>query len=137
MPHWSRWEKTATTFGPWGRIGMTAALLATLPAAGAFGMFLYVIWFPVIAIVGMRGIWARGWVVPGASPRSPDASCPSDAEASWDRGEIVKSASVAAVLVAAIATLLSVPNPVVRFVVIVAGVVAGGSALLRWIRGDR
>jgi hypothetical protein len=116
---------------------MTAALLATLPAAGAFGMFLYVIWFPVIAIVGLRGIWARGWVVPGAAPRGRDLAERSEVGVGWDRGEILRSALLAAILLAAVATLLSVPSPVIRFVVIVAGVVAGGGACLRWIRGDR
>lgn len=137
VPHWSRWEASATTLGPWGRIGMTVALLATLPAAGAFGMFMYVIWFPAIAIVALRGIWARGWVVPAAAPREPDVEERSVAGTSWDRAEIVRNALVAAILLAAIATLFYVPNPVIRFVVIVAGVVTGGASCLRWIRGDR
>jgi len=137
VPHWSRWEASATTLGPWGRIGLTAALLLTLPVAGMFGMFMYVIWFPVIAIVGLRGIWAKGWVIPSASmPASVPASAPREAW-SWDRGEILRTALVAAFVLAGVATLLYVPSPVVRFVVIVAGVVVGGAACLRWVRGDR
>lgn len=65
VPHWSRWERSTTTLGPWGRIGLTVGLFLTLPLAFSFGMFLYLIWFPVVAIVGVRGIWAKGWVVPG------------------------------------------------------------------------
>jgi hypothetical protein len=137
VPHWSRWEGTATTLGPWGRIVLTLVLLATLPVAGMFGMFMCVIWFPVIAVVGLRGIWAKGWVVPGAasSPRPP-APGPREAWV-WDRGEIVRNVFLAAVALAAVATLLYVPSPVVRFVVIVAAVVVGGAAPLRWVRGDR
>jgi hypothetical protein len=40
-------------------------------------------------------------------------------------------------MLAAAATLLYVPNPVMRFVVIVAGVVVTAAAALRWVRGDR
>ena len=137
VPHWSRWEATATTLGPWGRIVLTIVLLATLPLAGMFGMFMYVIWFPVAAVVGLRGIWARGWVVPWAasSPRTP-APRPREAWV-WDRGEIVRSVFLAALAFAGVATLLYVPNPVVRFVVVVAAVVVGGATALRWLRGDR
>jgi hypothetical protein len=121
--------------GPWGRIVITVALLATLPVAGMFGMFIYVIWFPVIAVVGLRGIWAKGWVVPGASsPRAP-ASGPREAWV-WDRGEIVRNVFFAVFALVAVATLRYVPNPIVRFVVIVAAVV-GGAAAVRWVRGDR
>jgi hypothetical protein len=137
VPRWSRWEGTATTLGPWGRIVLTIVLLATLPLASMFGMFMYVIWFPVIAVVGLRGIWAKGWVVPGAasSPRAP-ASQPREAWV-WDRREILRDVFLAAFALAAVATLLYVPSPVVRFVVIVAAVVVGGAAALRWVRGDR
>jgi hypothetical protein len=136
VPHWSRWEGTTTTLGPWGRIVLTIVLFATLALAGVFGMFMYVIWFPVIAVVGLRGIWARGWVVPGASsPRAP-ASGLREAWV-WDRGEIVLNVFFAAFALAAVATLLYVRDPVVRFVVIVAGVVVGGAAAVRWVRGDR
>ena len=136
VPHWSRWEGTTTTLGPWGRIVLTIVLFATLALAGVFGMFMYVIWFPVIAVVGLRGIWARGWVVPGAS--SPRAPASGSREAwIWDGGEIVRNMFFAAFALAAVATLLYVPNPVVRFVVIVAGVVVGGAAAVRWVRGDR
>jgi hypothetical protein len=137
VPHWSRWEGSATTLGPWGRIGLTAALLATLPVAGLFGMFMYVIWFPVIAIVGLGGIWAKGWVIPGAStPADVPASAPRETS-SWDRVEILRAALVTAVVLAGVATLLYMPNPVMRFAVIVSGVVVGGAAALRWVRGDR
>jgi hypothetical protein len=128
VPHWSRWEGTATTLGPWGRIVLTIALLATLPLAGVFGMFMYVIWFPVIAVVGLRGIWAKGWVVPGAAsaPRA-QASDPREAWV-WDRGEILRNLFRDAPVR---------PEPGRCFVVIVAAVVVGGAAALRWVRGDR
>jgi hypothetical protein len=53
-------ELPGVVLGPWGGISLMVALVATLPAAGLFGMFMYAIWFPVILIVGLRGIWAKG-----------------------------------------------------------------------------
>ena len=45
VPHWSRWEKTATTFGPWGRIGLSVCydlrfpqLYRRLAKQGAFAL---------------------------------------------------------------------------------------------------
>jgi hypothetical protein len=137
VPHWSRWEASATTVGPWGRITLTVALFATLPVAAMFGMLLFVIWFPVIAIVGLHGIWAKGWVIPHDAATSPKEHAALPAGWLWDRGALIRTALLAAVLLAAAATLLYVPNPVMRFVVIVAGVVVTAAAALRWVRGDR
>jgi hypothetical protein len=69
IPRWSRWEKSATTFGPVGRVIATSLLFATLLAAVASGGLIYVITFPVVATVLLREIWAKGWVVPD----EPDA----------------------------------------------------------------
>jgi hypothetical protein len=70
-PYWSRWEKSATTLGPTGRIVASALVIATLPLALELGMFLYVVLFPVVATVALGGIWARGWVVPGEPDLPP------------------------------------------------------------------
>jgi len=137
VPHWSRWEASATTVGPWGRIILTVALIATLPVAALFGMFMFVIWFPVIAIVGLRGIWAKGWVIPSHTTASSPGRAALPAGWCWDRGDVIRTALLLAIALAAVATVLYVPNPVVRFVVIVAGVVVGGAGTLRWVRGDR
>jgi hypothetical protein len=63
-PRWSRWEKSATTFGLWRRIVATALLVSTLLPALAFRGIVYVITFSVFAAVVLREIWAKGWVVP-------------------------------------------------------------------------
>jgi hypothetical protein len=70
-PHWSRWEKSATTFGPVGRLTATALFLCSLPLALSFGMFLYIVMFPVVATVVLGGICAKGWVVPDEAPERP------------------------------------------------------------------
>jgi hypothetical protein len=43
IPHWSRWEKSATTFGPVGRVIATTLLFATLFPAIASGGFMYLL----------------------------------------------------------------------------------------------
>jgi len=74
-PHWSRWEKSATTFGPTGRIVASGMLFLTLPLAWSFGLILYVVLFPVVAVTVLASIWAKGWVVPDEPdlPPLPDA----------------------------------------------------------------
>ena len=70
VPHWSRWEKTATTFGPVGRVIATVvAVLWVLGAAGGSPLTLIFV-LPVVG-VGLRAIWAKGWVVPGVEAASP------------------------------------------------------------------
>jgi hypothetical protein len=64
VPHWSRWEKSATTFGPTGRVAATVILLSTLLPAISYANIVYVLTFPVAAAVMLKAIWAKGWVVP-------------------------------------------------------------------------
>ena len=64
IPHWSRWEKSATTFGPVGRLVATMLLFATLLPAIASAGFMYLITFPIAAAVVLNAVWAKGWVVP-------------------------------------------------------------------------
>ena len=64
IPHWSRWEKSATTFGPTGRVVATVILLSALLPAISQGNIVFVLTFPVAAAVVLNAIWAKGWVVP-------------------------------------------------------------------------
>ena len=64
VPHWSRWEKSATTLGPTGRVIATVILLSTLLPAISYGNIVFVLTFPVAAAVVLKAIWAKGWVVP-------------------------------------------------------------------------
>lgn len=64
IPHWSRWEKSATTFGPTGRVVATVILFVTLLPAISYGGLIYAITFPMVATVVLRAVWAKGWVVP-------------------------------------------------------------------------
>jgi hypothetical protein len=71
IPHWSRWEKSATTFGPVGRVVATVLLFATLLPAVASGGFMYLISFPIAAAVVLNAVWANGWVVPDEADLPP------------------------------------------------------------------
>ena len=64
IPHRSRWEKSATTFGPTGRVVATVILVSTLLPAISWGNIVFVLTFPVAAAVVLNAIWAKGWVVP-------------------------------------------------------------------------
>ena len=64
IPHRSRWEKSATTFGPTGRVVATVILLSTLLPAISYGNIVFVLTFPAAAAVVLNAIWAKGWVVP-------------------------------------------------------------------------
>lgn len=67
VPHWSRWEKGATTFGPMGRVLATAVILGgVLAAPGAFAIAA-VIGVPVL----LRDIWKKDWVVPDEPEAGP------------------------------------------------------------------
>jgi hypothetical protein len=71
VPHRSRWDKTATTFGPTGRIVGTAAVLLFL--AGGFSLLFVVSWPALLLVAGavIRDLWKPGWVVPGEIDRPP------------------------------------------------------------------
>jgi hypothetical protein len=64
VPHWSRWEKTSTTFGPIGRIAWTGVVVAFVLSSATGNPLLLLFELPVAAVV-LHSIWARGWVVPG------------------------------------------------------------------------
>lgn len=65
-PEWSRWKKSSTTFGPFGRIVASLALLLPLYFfffAGVIGFVGLVMWVGIVMPMALRSIWARGRVV--------------------------------------------------------------------------
>jgi hypothetical protein len=70
QPHWSRWTRTATTYGPFGRLLLTALLIASVALSVAIGNLLYLLMVPVVAWVFVPAIWAKGWVV--TEPDDPE-----------------------------------------------------------------
>jgi hypothetical protein len=64
--HWSRWEKSATTMGPRGRVGATAAIALWL-VCGFFFEFLLT-WLCQLVLLSwvLVGVWRKGWAIPDA-----------------------------------------------------------------------
>ena len=65
-PEWSRWQKSSTTFGPFGRIVASLGLLIPLFFffyAGVIGFVGVVMWVGIVMPMALRSIWARGRVV--------------------------------------------------------------------------
>jgi hypothetical protein len=137
VPHWSRWEKSETTFGPFGRIAITAVACVWL--LGAIGQSpITAVFVLPLSVVIVRSVWRPGWVVPphlaavaAPPPREPASSW------LWDRSEAVRSIVFAAAWAGAIAILLYVDDPVARFIVLVSGVVLAAAWAFRTVAGGR
>jgi hypothetical protein len=67
IPRWSRWKKTATTFGPRGRLVATALLLLTILPAISLKGIVYLVTFPFFAAVVPRRSGRKG----GTCPTTP------------------------------------------------------------------
>jgi hypothetical protein len=137
VPHWSRWERSETTFGPAGRIAITVGALLWLTGAVAQSPITTVFVLP-LAVLIIRSVWRPGWVVPPeqAAVRPPTPRAPVSTWL-WDRSELVTTIAMAAFWGCAIAVLLYVEDPLARFVVVVSGTVALGAWAYRKIEGGR
>jgi hypothetical protein len=102
-PHWSRWQRSATTFGPGGRIACTVAFLLTIPLALSWGMFLWVLFLPVTAPFVLGAIWTQGWVVPDEPDLPPLPDRPKPAPPPPTRAEVAFRAARWVVVVGACA----------------------------------
>lgn len=63
---YSRWAKSETTFGPFGRIVASLSLLIPLAFfvnSGMFGVVGIIMWIFVVMPMALRSIWKRGLVV--------------------------------------------------------------------------
>lgn len=68
--HYSRWEKSAATFGPTGRIVGTAAIVLLLVWAFLFVFFIYWIIFAIVGVWVIQQLWKPGWVAPASAARA-------------------------------------------------------------------
>jgi hypothetical protein len=140
--HYSRWEKTATTFGPTGRIGWTVALVGYL-ILGASSTFI-LLWFVQLFIAGwlLKEIWKRGWTVipsseqrtadPKPLPASPTEAPPAPApEPPLELGTIMGRALMIACVTAGLAVFLWGSQDAKGGVAMAAGLVAL-YAVFRW-----
>ncbi|MFL5791157.1 MAG: hypothetical protein ACJ76A_06595 [Actinomycetota bacterium] len=68
IPHWSRWEKSATTFGPVGRLAITTIAVLWVASAAVRSPLTIVFVLPLVVAL-IRSVWQRGWVVPDPAAR--------------------------------------------------------------------
>jgi hypothetical protein len=136
--HYTRWEKTTTTFGPTGRIGWTVALVGYL-VLGASSTFI-LLWFVQLFIAGwlLKEIWKRGWAVPPSSeerPTSERQAAETTPEPTTERplelGTIVGRCLVIACIAAASAVFLWGSQDAKGGVAMAAGLIAL-YAVFRW-----
>src|SRR5262245_37696280 len=108
VPHWSRWEKSATTFGPAGRLTITVvAVLWLLSAAIRSPLTLLFVLPLMIALI--RSVWQRGWVVPSHAA-APARMTPVGPMSTWlwDRSEFWRTCGLAGIWLAGAGVLISV-----------------------------
>jgi hypothetical protein len=136
VAHWSRWEKTTTTFGPIGRVAWTCVVVSFLASALTRSPFMLLFELPAAVIV-IRALWSRGWVVPSDAAdatRLRDA-IPAEPASSWplDLADIKQTVwlTVAGLLV--MGTIMYGP-PVAKFIAIVAGI---AGSCVAFVRGRR
>ena len=131
-PHWSRWGKDATTFGPTGRVVATIAIVSFL-VVGAFTQFV-LIWIVEVgvSIAVLRDVWRPAWVVPddpsaSSRPRLPDAPLK---DWLFDREDLTGAAALAVVALG-IGAAVMYGSPVVKLVTIWGAVLFGGYLFYR------
>jgi hypothetical protein len=128
--HWSRWERTSTTFGPAGRLAVTAAVGGWIVSA-FFTMFV-VFWLILVFIGGwiLREVWRKGWVpeeriLASVAPQTPRTELhpepPTPPAPSWTptRTKVAWAGSGALALAAALA--FAYGNESVQAVIMMAG----------------
>lgn len=142
VPHWSRWEKSATTFGPIGRMTISVVSVFWLLGAAVQNPLTTLFVLPLVVVL-LRSVWQRGWVIPDhVAPDhvAAEASArPSEplSEWLWDRSEFWRTVGWAIVGFCGITVFLYVEEPIARFVVLVTAVVSAATWIWRKVEGDR
>ena len=121
IPHWSRWEKSATTLGPAGRILISVFAVLWVIGSAIQSPLALIFVVPAVILV-LRGVWRPGWVIPGGATTPPPSPEPMSSWL-WDRSEALRTAALAGIALLGVGVLMYSPDPVVGFVVIVTGVV--------------
>jgi len=122
VPHWSRWEKSATTFGPAGRVAITVVAVLWLLTAAVQSPITTIFVLPLVSVV-IRNVWRPGWVVPPDPAASiPDPTPTPMSTWIWDRSEFLGGVTALVVCIAGLGVLLYASSPIPRFIVIVTAV---------------
>ena len=140
IPHWSRWEKSPTTLGPVSRVALTIIIVSWLLSVAVGNPLTLVFVAPLMAVI-LRGVWMKGWVVPSdqAAETTSSDHVPEGPLSSWlwEREELVSTVAGALLALVLVGVVMTVDNPIAKFVAIVAGVVTAGFLAFRKIEGRR
>jgi hypothetical protein len=138
VPHWSRWEKSATTFGPTGRIAITVVALVWLVTAVTQSPITIIFVLPLVTLL-LRDVWRRGWVIPpDQTATAAPAPSPQPMQSwLWDGSDAAGTLVAAAISFVGVAIMLYVANPIARFIVIVTAMVACIAWLVLKVGGAR
>jgi hypothetical protein len=124
IPHWSRWEKSTTTFGPVGRVAITTVAVLWVGSAAARSPITLVFVLPLVVVI-IRSVWQRGWVVPAhLVPEHPMRPAEPTPRVPVDRSEVLRGVALTVLGLTGGAILLYERDPIPRFVVIVTAIVA-------------
>ncbi len=124
VPHWSRWEASATTFGPVGRAGWTVAVVG-LGLNTVMQNPLMVLFLVPTVLALIHALWRPGWVVPDEPvPRGIRRFRPEGRVKDWlfDVDELATTA-IATVVALGVGAAVIYGDPILQFCAIVAGVV--------------
>ena len=136
VPHWSRWEKTTTTFGPIGRVAWTIVVASFLLSALTRSPFMLLFELPAAAVI-LHGIWSRGWFVPSETDAAGlrDA-IPDEPASSWlhDAADIKQTVWLTLAGLLLMGTIMYGPL-IAKFAAIVIAVVVGCFVFFRGALG--
>jgi hypothetical protein len=125
VPHWSRWEASATTFGPVGRVGWTLAI-ALIGFNAVFQNPLMIVFLVPVALTLVHALWRPGWVVPTDTTTGPGMRrlVPQGPIKDWllDIDEMAKTV-IAVMVIIVLVELAYYGGPIVQFCAILAAVV--------------
>ena len=137
VPHWSRWEKSTTTLGPVGRIGLTVVAVLWLLGAASQSPITLVFVLPLVTLI-VRAVWRPGWVIP-TGEIAPAPVTPKEPIRSWlwDPSGVARTVALSVVSLLGVGILLYSHDDAVRLIVVASGVVALGFWLWRTVDGAR
>jgi hypothetical protein len=137
VPHWSRWERSSTTMGPVGRIVVTVVAISWVLSAATQSPITLIFVVPLVGLI-VREVWRRGWVIPPDRAATPPATPHEPVSAwLWDRSEFLRSVVLAIISLLGVGILLYAHDDIVRFIVVVTGLVGLGFWLWRVADGAR
>jgi len=135
-PERSRWKAGVNTFGPVGRVAITTVVLLLAPLS-ANPVAVFVLWpcYLAMAVVVLRSVWTKDFVLASPTPEQIAAAGPSGPTPEPHRAPVPRSTLIAWGMLIAAGIALSIvwdsSGHVVRTSIAMAGSIV---AIVLWIR---